>query len=92
MEVIALRQLALPEVAAHNRVAALMHAIGEVLARHSDDDALPPLQVALVNEISALQNHLNSTFALVRTSGFVQLLETTSRAEINLPCKHEKLA
>ena len=55
MEVVALRQLALPEVATHNRVAALMHAIGEVLARHADDDALPPLQVALVNEISVLR-------------------------------------
>ena len=53
-EVVALRQLALPEVATHNRVAVLIHAIGEVLARHTDDVALPPLQVALVNEISAL--------------------------------------
>ena len=41
-----------PEVATHNRVAVLIHAIGEVLARHAEDAALPPLQVALVNEIS----------------------------------------
>ena len=45
-------QLALPEVATHNRASVLIHAIGEVLARHADDAALPPLQVVLVNEIS----------------------------------------
>ncbi len=50
-EVVALRQLALPEVATHNRVAVLIDAIGEVLARHADDAALPLLQIALVNEI-----------------------------------------
>ena len=55
MEVVALRQLALPEVATHNRMAVLIHAIGEVLAGHADDATLPPLQVALVNEISVLQ-------------------------------------
>ena len=52
--VVALRQLALPEVATHIRVAVLIHAIGEVLARHADDAALQPKQVALVNEISVL--------------------------------------
>ena len=53
LEAVALRQLVLPEVATHNRVAVLIHALGAVLARHADDDALPPLQVALVNETSA---------------------------------------
>ena len=52
LEVVALRKLALPEVATHNRVAVLIHAIGEVLARHADEAAPPLLQVALVNEIS----------------------------------------
>ena len=35
LEVVALRQLALPEVATHHRVAVLIGAIGEVLARHA---------------------------------------------------------
>lgn len=52
LEVVALRQLALPEVATNNRVAVLIEAIGEGLARHADDAALLPLQVALFNEIS----------------------------------------
>ena len=52
---VALSQLALPEVATHHRVAVLIDAIGEVLARHADGGTLPPLQVALVNEIPALQ-------------------------------------
>ena len=43
MEVVDLRQLALPEVATHNRVEVMIHAIGDVLARHADDAALPPL-------------------------------------------------
>ena len=32
----------------------MVDAIGEVLARHADDATLPPLQVALVNEIPLL--------------------------------------
>lgn len=51
---VALRQLALPEVATHHRVAVLIDAIGEVLARHADNATLPALQVALVNEIPLL--------------------------------------
>ena len=51
---VALRQLASLEVATHNRVAVLIHAIGEALALNADDDALTSLQVALVNEISVL--------------------------------------
>ena len=35
---VALRQLALPEVAGQQRVALTIHAIGEVLVRHVDDD------------------------------------------------------
>ena len=54
LKVVALRQLALPEVATHHRVAVLIDAIGEVPARHADDATLPPLQVALVNEIPVL--------------------------------------
>ena len=54
LEVVALRQLALPEVAPHHRVAVLIDSKGEVLARHADDATLPPLQLALVNEIPLL--------------------------------------
>ena len=49
LEVVSLRQLALPEVAGQHRVAVTIHAIGEVLARHAGDTTLPPLQVAIVN-------------------------------------------
>ena len=48
---VALRQLALPEVAAHHRVAVLVNAISEVLAGHADHAAFPVLQVAIVDKI-----------------------------------------
>ena len=48
---VTLRQLALPEVAGKHRVAVLIDAIGEVLARHADDTTLPALQLAFVEEI-----------------------------------------
>ena len=51
---IALRQLALPEVAGQQRVAVTIHAIGEVLARHADNATFPTLQVAIVNKIPLL--------------------------------------
>ena len=57
LEVVALRQLALPEVATHHRVAVLIDAIGEVLARHANDATLPPLQVALVDKFPLLHNN-----------------------------------
>jgi hypothetical protein len=54
LEVVALRQLALPEVAGQHRVAVTIHAIGEVLAGHADDTTLPALQLAFVEEIPVL--------------------------------------
>ena len=56
LEVVALRQLALPEVAGQQRVAVTIHAIGEVLARHANDTTLPALQVAIVNKIPLLHH------------------------------------
>ena len=49
-EVVALRQLALPEVATHHRVAVLARGISEVLAGHANHAALlvPKISVALV--------------------------------------------
>ena len=44
-------ELLLPEVANHHRVAMLIDAIGEVLARHADNATLPVLQVAVIDEI-----------------------------------------
>ena len=73
LEVVTLRQLSLSEVAGQHRVAVLIDAIGEVLARHADDATLPPLQVALVNKIPLLHNHRASSFVLVQAGGFVQL-------------------
>ena len=56
LQVFALLQLPLPEVATHHRVAELIDAIGEVLAGHADHAAFPVLQVALVNAIPILNN------------------------------------
>ena len=44
-------ELLLPEVAAHHRVAALIHPVGEVLAGHADHACLPVLQVSIVDKI-----------------------------------------
>jgi hypothetical protein len=54
--VVALRQLASPEVAGQQRVAVAIHAVGEVLARHADNTTFPTLQVAIVNKISLLHH------------------------------------
>jgi hypothetical protein len=54
--VIALRQLALPQVAGQQRAAVTIHAIGEVLASNANDTTLPALQVAIVNKIPLLHH------------------------------------
>ena len=64
-EVIALRQLLLPEVAAKKRVAVAVYAVTEVLARHADAGTLPPLQLAIVNKVPLLHGFLTSTSVLV---------------------------
>ena len=52
---LALLQLLLPEVAAHQGVSVLIHPIGEVLAVDAGAAALPSLQLPLVNERPLLQ-------------------------------------
>ena len=53
---VALGQLALPEVAGQQRVEVTIHAIGEVLAHHANDTTFPPLQVAIANKIPLLHH------------------------------------
>ena len=69
---VALRQLALPEVAGQHRVAVTIHAVGEVLARHANDTTFPTLQVAIVEEIPVLHKLPASTSVLVRVERFRQ--------------------
>ena len=49
LEAVALRQLVLPEVATHNRVAVLIHPVGEVLTGHADAGSLPTLKLSGVD-------------------------------------------
>ena len=53
-ELLALLKLLLPEVASEDRVAVLIHSVGEVLACHADLGTLPPLKLTLVNEVPLL--------------------------------------
>ena len=50
-EVVALLQLASPEVAAKDRAALLVNAISKVLAGHADMCAFPALKLVIVDEI-----------------------------------------
>ena len=50
LQVLALLQLMLPEIAAQQGVAVLIHPAGEVLAGDADAAALQSLQLPLVNE------------------------------------------
>ena len=67
---LALLQLLLPKRATKQRVAVLIHPIGEVLTGHADHSAFPSLQVSLVNEIPLLQNptrqYISTTTGLSR--------------------------
>ena len=55
---LALLELLLSELAAHKRVAVLVHSVGEVLAGHADPCSLPALKLQVVNESPLLQrNH-----------------------------------
>ena len=51
-----LLQLLLPEAASKQRVAVLVHPVGEVLTGDADTAALPALKLPVVNEIPLLQN------------------------------------
>ena len=51
---LALLQLRLPEVAAQQGVAVLIHPLGEVLAGDADAAAFPSLQVSIVRKIPLL--------------------------------------
>ena len=53
--VLTLLELALPEVAAHHRVAVLIDAI-KVLAGHADHIAFPVLQVSFVDKVSLIHD------------------------------------
>ena len=59
LQVFALLQLSLPEVAAQQGVAVLIHPVGEVLAGDADATALPSLQLPLVNERPLLHADLS---------------------------------
>ena len=65
LQVLALLQLLLPEVAAQQGVAVLIHPAGEVLAGDADAAALQSLQLPLVNERPLLRSDLCSLFALL---------------------------
>ena len=58
LQVLALLQLLLPEVAAQQGVAVLIHPVGEVLAGDADTAALLSLQLPLVNETRFLHADL----------------------------------
>ena len=75
LQVLALLQLLLPEVAAHHRVAVLVNAIGEVLAGHADHAFFPVLQFAVVDKIPLLHGTSLSTPALVGASCWRQLAQ-----------------
>ena len=49
LQLLALPQLILPEVAAHHRAAMLIEAIDEVLVGHADAAAFPTLDVSLID-------------------------------------------
>lgn len=49
LQLLALLQLILPEVAAHHRAAMLIEAIDEVLVGHADAAAFPTLDVSLID-------------------------------------------
>ncbi len=53
-DVLTLLQLTFAEVAAKDRAAVLVNAIGEVLAGHADTRALPTLKLVIVDEIPFL--------------------------------------
>ena len=59
LQVLALLQLLLPEVAALQGVAVLIHPVGEVLAGDADGAALLSLQLPLVNERPLLHADLS---------------------------------
>ncbi len=54
---LALLELLLSELAAHKRVAALVHSVGEVLAGHADPCSLPVLKLQVVNESPLPHRH-----------------------------------
>ena len=54
LQVMTLLELFLPEVAAHDCVAMLVNAIGEVLASHADHAAFPALQVSFLDVVPFL--------------------------------------
>ena len=59
LEVLALLQLLLPEVAVQQGVAVLIHPVGEVLAGDAAAAALPSLQLPLIDEIPLLHADLS---------------------------------
>ena len=67
LQMLALLQLLLPEVAAQQGVAVLIHPVGEVLAGDADAAALPSLQLPLVNERPLL--HADLLQFICTTSG-----------------------
>ena len=52
---LSLLQLLLPEVATHHHAAVLVNAVGEVLAGHTDQAALPVRRVVLVDKAPLLR-------------------------------------
>ena len=58
LQVLALLQLLLPEVAAQQGVAVLIHPVGEVLASDADAGAFPALKLLVIDESPLLHNPL----------------------------------
>ena len=72
-QVIALGKLFLADVAAEQGSAVLVSPVSEVLAGHADAGSLPPLQLALVDEIPVLHGAVFSTPVLLPLGGLAQL-------------------
>ena len=58
LQVLALLQLLLPEVAAQQGVAVLIHSVGEVLASDADAGAFPALKLLVIDESPFLHDPL----------------------------------
>ena len=71
-QVLALLQLLLPEVAAQQGVAVLIHPIGEVLTGHADAGSFPALKLCIIDKGPFLHCWSASTDVLIRNGSGMQ--------------------
>ena len=64
---LSLLQLLLPKRAAKQRVAVLIHPVGEVLTIHADAGCLPALKFSVVDNAPFLRAPLISIYVLLKT-------------------------